>query len=280
MAKVVEESRRNLPHSDTGDANFFDNTIVHPKVLMPGCPDRVRIMASMWDEGAQVWPKERGFAVASGTYKGAPITAVSHGIGGGSMENPLMALFPHNPDAIIRVGSTGTLREDIHIGDLIINDANVRLDGTSNMYVRDEFPSAANFEVTMALVQACEELGYTYYVGTGCTTCSFFAGQGRPSYGGYEKHDRKGFFEDMNAAGIINFEMEGATLLTLSRLFGFRAGMIAAVVANRITGEWAEHSGEEHACRAGAEAIRILTSWDEAKKRSGKRFFYPALLKE
>lgn len=280
MTKVIEESRKNLPASDTGDGNFFDGTYVNPKVLMPGCPDRVKIMASQWDEGADFWPRERGFAVASGTFKGAPITAVSHGIGGGSMENPLMAILPHNVDCLIRVGSTGTLREDIKIGDLIINDSNVRLDGTSNMYVRDEFPSAANYEVTMALVQACENLGFRYHVGTGCTTCSFFAGQGRPSYGGYEKSDRKAFFNDMKSAGVINFEMEGATLLTLARLFGVRAGMIAAVVANRITGEWAEHSGEEKACLAGAEAIRILTEWDAAKKRHGKAYFCPSMLKD
>lgn len=142
MTKTIEEYRKNLPASDTGDGNFFDCAIVHPKVLMPGCPDRVRIMAAQWDEGAQVWPRERGYAVASGTYRGAPITAVSHGIGGGSLENPFMAILPHGVDALIRVGSTGGLRADIKVGDLIINDSNVRLDSTSSMFVRNGYPSA------------------------------------------------------------------------------------------------------------------------------------------
>lgn len=60
--------------------------------------------------------------------------------------------------------------------------------------------------------------------------------------------------------------MEGATVTTLSRIFGKRAGMCASVVAQRITGEWDETAeGEYNACLAGAEAVRILTEWDRKK---------------
>ncbi len=278
MPKFVEEERKDLKDSDIGSGNFFEGTVVHKKVLMPGSPDRVKLMAKQWDEGAQLWPKDRGFMIASGTFKGSPLTAVSHGIGGPSMETPLMNLLPHRPDAIIRVGTTGSLRADILIGDLIINDSCVRLDGTSGMYVLPEYPAAADAEVTMALIQACENLGFRYHVGTGCTCASFYAGQARPAFGGYERSDREAFFRDMVSANVTNFEMEAATLLTLGRMFGVRCGMIASVVANRITGEWAEKSGEENSSLAGAEALRILGVWDGIKKEQGKKYFYPALL--
>ena len=278
MARFVEEERKNLKASDIGSGNFFEGAEVHKKVLMPGSPDRVKLMAQQWDEGAALYPKDRGFMIASGTYQGTPITAVSHGIGGASMETPLMNLLPYGPDAIIRVGTTGSLRADILIGDLIINDSCVRLDGTSEMYVRKEYPAAANYEVTMALIQACENLGFRYHVGTGCTSASFYAGQARPAFGGYERSDREAFFKDMISANVTNFEMEAATLLTLGRMFGVRCGMIASVVANRITGEWAEKSGEENSSLAGAEALRILSVWDAIKKEQGKQYFYPALL--
>ncbi len=43
--------------------------------------------------------------------------------------------------------------------------------------------------------------------------------------------------------------------------------MCASVVANRITGEWNETvQGEQNACLVGAEALRILNTWDEKKK--------------
>ena len=130
----------------------------------------------------------------------------------------------------------------------------------------------------MALVQACENLGFTYHVGTGCTAASFYTGQARPAYGGYERSDREDFFRDMISANVTNFEMEAATLLTFGRLFGFRAGMISSVVANRITGEWSEKSGEDRSSLAGAEALRILSVWDKAKKEAGRNYFYPELL--
>ena len=277
MSKAVEEARKNLKDAEIGRGNFYDGVPVNKMILMPGSPNRVELMVSQWDEG-KLYPRDRGYMVASGTYKDTPITAISHGIGGASMETPLMNLFPLEPKAIIRVGTTGSLKAEIKTGDLIINDACVRLDGTSNLYVRDEYPAAANYEVTMALIQACENLGFTYHVGTGCTAASFYTGQARPAFGGYERSDREAFFKDMIIANVTNFEMEAATLLTFGRLFGFRTGMIASVVANRITGEWAEKSGEDKSSLAGAEALRILTIWDEAKKKAGKTYFYPELL--
>lgn len=278
MPKFVEEARKNLKDSDLGSANLFDGVTINKKVLMPGSPHRVELMSKQWDEGAEVWPRDRSYNVASGTYKGTPITAIAHGVGGASMETPLMNLLPYEPEAIIRVGTTGSLKAEIKIGDLIINDACVRLDGTSAMYVTSEYPAAANYEVTMALIQACENLGFRYHVGTGCTAASFYAGQARPAFGGYERSDREAFFKDMISANVTNFEMEAATLLTFGRLFNFRAGMIASVVANRITGEWAEKSGEDKSSLAGAEALRILDIWDEAKRKAGKNYFYPELL--
>ena len=87
-------------------------------------------------------------------------------------------------------------------------------------------------------------------------------------------------FADMRAAGVLNFEMEGATVTTLSRLFGKRSGMCATVVSHRLTGEWKEDpEAEKSACLAGAEAVRILTEWDRAKAESGKRYYFPGLTK-
>ena len=54
--------------------------------------------------------------------------------------------------------------------------------------------------------------------------------------------------------------------------------MISSVVANRITGEWSEKSGEDRSSLAGAEALRILSVWDKAKKEAGRNYFYPELL--
>ena len=264
--------------ADIGHVNENGPEQAPQYVLLPGDPDRVTAMASQWDEGARVWTLARQTKCAAGTYKGAAIGAWSTGIGGPSAEVVLEEVLGKGADTLIRVGTTGTIREDVAVGDIIINDAHIRLDGTSNLYVPEAFPAANAYEVTMALVQACENLGLRYHVGTGCTCGSFFTGQCRPAYNGYYPSLLDGMLADLRAQGVLNFEMEGAALSTLCRLYGKRFGMCAVVVAQRCTGEWNEDpEAEKAACLAGAEAVRILAGWDEAKKKAGKQYYFPAL---
>ncbi len=238
-------------------------------VLLPGDPDRVNLMAGTWDD-ARIVDLPRGYRAASGSYKGARIGAVSTMMGAPSLDIILADLARLGIDTFIRVGTCGTIREDIETGSLIINDASVRLDGTTHFYVRNEFPAAASFEVTFALVDAAASNGAEYRVGTGATSGSFFAGQGRPGINDYVSLEGERIFDEMKRAGILNFEMETAALLTLSRLFGFRAGSICSVIANRITGVWGDNGGIERACRVAADAVKQLTDWDIRTKAIGR----------
>ena len=245
--------------------------------LLPGDPGRCEHIASFLDDSELV-AHNREFVTYTGTLCGERVSVCSTGIGGPSAECTLTDLAARGTHTFIRVGTTGAIQEGIRIGDIIINDSNVRLDGTSHLYVRDEYPAAASYEVVLALVQACENLGLRYHVGTGCTCASFYTGQCRTSYGGYRPSHLDADFADLRQAGVLNFEMEGATVTTLSRIFGKRAGMCASVVAQRITGEWDETAeGEYNACLAGAEAVRILTEWDRKKAEQGKRYYFPGL---
>ena len=234
--------------------------------LLPGDPNRVTLMAQQWDPGAEIYDLFRQERAATGTYHGYPIGACDTGMGGPSAEIYLTDLIERGADTFIRVGTTGTIQEDVRIGDIIINDASIRLDGTSDMYVMKEFPAAAHYEVVAALVEACENLGLRYHVGTGCTCSSFFAGQCRTTIGGYRPSGADALFADLQQAGVLNFEMEAATILTMARLFRKRAGMCAVVIAHRLTGEWVEDpEAEANACLAGAEALRILAEKDSRR---------------
>ena len=53
---------------------------VAPYVLLPGDPKRVEKVASYWDE-AKLVADNREYVTYTGTYKGAPITCTSTGIG-------------------------------------------------------------------------------------------------------------------------------------------------------------------------------------------------------
>ena len=280
MPVKADEARSGLSAAEVGRAgrlDKFENIKLPKYVLVPGDPDRVTLMASQWDQ-ANEYQLPRGFRAAVGIYKGVEIAAYSSMMGAPSMELTINDLAVLGAHTLIRVGTTGSLRENIHNGELIINDASVRIDGTTHLYVRNEYPAAASYEVTMALVEASERLGFTYHVGIGATAGSFFAGQGRVSFGGYKQPEIDELLPYMQKANVLNFEMEAATLLTLSRLFGLRAGAVCSVIANRVTGEWADQGGVERACWVGAEAVWLLTEWDKKKAQAGKKNMYPGLL--
>ncbi|MEM2522803.1 MAG: nucleoside phosphorylase [Candidatus Bathyarchaeia archaeon] len=242
-------------------------------LLVPGDPDRVPKIAKFWDSAREV-SCHREFRSATGTYKGVPLSALSSGIGPACMSivvNEASAIGVHT---FIRVGSSGAIQESIACGDLIISSAAVRLDGTSNCYVIPEYPAVANYEVLLALVEAAEALGVcNYHVGITATSSDFYAGQNRPT-----KTQTSHVLPVLQKAGVLNFEMEAATLFTLANLYGLRAGAVCAVYVNRCTGEFKPGAGEENAIKVANEAVKILHEWDEQKRAKGKRWLYPSLI--
>lgn len=257
-------------NGDTRRHNQLKELDLPRYVLLPGDPDRVNLMASQW-KNAKLVDLPRGYRAAVGDYKGVRIGAVSAMIGAPSLDGVFTDLAWLGVDTFIRVGTCGTLHEEIQTGSLIINDAAVRLDGTSENYIRKEFPAAASFEVTFALVDAAVAGAHSYRVGTGATTASFWVGQGRPGFRNYISFEGERVFEEMKRAGVLNFEMETATLLTLSRIFGLRAGSICSVIANRVTGAWGDNGGVAQACLVAAEAVKRLTLWDQRVAQAGRR---------
>jgi uridine phosphorylase len=259
-----EPGREHLPGAEVGHTLLtgFAAGALGDYLLFPGDPDRVELMASQWDRG-EVHQLPRGYKAATGFYRGAPIAAVSHGIGAPSLEYVLHEVAALGVKTVIRVGSTGSLHADIGCGDLVVNEASMRLDGTTDAYVPPGYPAVASHEVTAALLEAARGLGYRVHCGIGATAASFFLGQGRPAFGGFETARSRGLLNELRQARVLNLEMEAAALFTLCRLFGLRSGAVLAVVANRVTGEW-RIAGEEEACRTAAEAVVLLRSREGA----------------
>jgi len=248
-----------------------------PYVLLPGDPDRIPKITCYWDRFEEKG-YYRQYRTATGIYKGAEISAVSTGVGGPSTEVVLDELARLGADTFIRVGTSGSLQPHIHCGDLVINTGAVRFDGTSNLYVWPEYPAYADYEVVMALIQACEELGFTYHLGLAATAGSFYAGQARPAYGDYVPPGRENLLQEYQRVGVTNLEMEGATIMTLARLYRTRVGLIVGIVADRVNNVWNDEGVEEKVSQAATHAVKILAEWDALKKQAGKSYIYPGLL--
>ena len=244
-------------------------------VLLPGDPERVPKISSLWNEAREV-AFHREYRTHTGRYKGVPISVTSTGIGGPSTAIAVEELAAIGANTFIRVGSTGAIQPGIEIGDLIIAKAAVRLEGTSKQYVRVEYPAVADLEATLALIEAAESLDLRYHLGITASTDSFYLGQGRPGLNGYFPSFARDIVDDLRQANVTNFEMEAATLFTLAGVYGLRAGCVCAVFANRVTDEFGK-AGEREAAMVASEAVKILAERDEEKERAGKRIWFPGL---
>lgn len=246
-------------------------------VLMPGDPARVPVIGESWDTYEEVGFK-REFRTARGKLDGIDIGACSHGVGGPSTDIAVVELSNCGADTFIRVGSCASLQPEMAAGDLIISTGALRLTGTVDAYVDKTYPAVADHEVLMALIQAAEDLNETYHVGLAASVDSFYAGEVNPMPGDFRQAKMDTVLEDLTRARVANFEMEAATMFTLAQLFGFRAGMICSVGANRVTREREDsHDSIKRCCAVASRAAVILAEWDALKSAKSKKHFYPAL---
>ncbi|MCE4619134.1 MAG: uridine phosphorylase [Desulfurococcales archaeon] len=245
-------------------------------VLLPGDPGRTKVISSLWDE-ARLIASHREYTTFTGHYKGVRISTTSTGIGAPSAVIAVEELLRVGADTFIRVGTMGAIRPDIKPGTLVIGRAAARLEGASKQYVPEWYPAAADPQVVMALIEAAENIGADYEVGIVASTDSFYLGQGRPGFRNFYTQAAAGLIPLLASAGVLGFEMESSAIFTVSSIYGARAGCICAAVANRVTDEFVVDAGVEEASRVASEAVRILWEWDEALRRSGKRYFYPSI---
>lgn len=235
-------------------------------IILPGAPERTLKIAKYWSDVKEI-ASYREFKTVRGKYKDMDIACTSTGIGCPSSEICIHELNTLGVHTCIRVGTTGCIVPEFDLGDLIIPVACVRKDGTSDTYINPEHPAFANTYVVMALIEACERLGLKYGLGLTYTVGSFYIGQGRPlneDKSGYWPTFAENIIPDLQTAGVTNIEMETSGQFIVGQLHGMRMGAVLSVISNRVLDRWGDNGGEENACLAASEAMRILKSWDES----------------
>jgi len=236
-------------------------------VLLPGDPDRLPKITQFWDD-AEEQGRHREYRTVTGEYDGAPISVTSTGIGSPSAAIAVEELARVGVDTFIRVGSCGAIQPEMDIGDLVITSGAVRQEGTSGEYVREDYPAVAHQEAVSALIAAAERLDHDYHVGLTMSADSFYAGQGRPGYDGFEAAGSDELVEELQAANVKNIEMEASAILTLANIYGLRAGAVCSVYANRVTGEF-RTEGESKAAETASLAVKLLATMDAKKAETG-----------
>jgi uridine phosphorylase len=209
-------------------------------VLLPGDPGRVARIGECLDEYEEI-ACNREYKTITGSYKGIPVSVCSTGIGGPSIAIAIEELAKIGAKVLIRVGSCGALQAGIKVGDLIIPEGVVREEGTSKVYAPDCYPAVPNPKVYFALTKAAESLkknlNFNYHTGITMSIDALYAN---------ESIKLKSFWSSKR---VIAQEMEAATLLTLARLMGLKAGCIFLVV-NELEPKKVKHGIRRYAVQA------------------------------
>ncbi len=205
--------------------------------IVPGDPERVRRIAELLEEPTEL-ASLREFTSWRGKLDGKPVVVCSTGIGGPSTSVAVEELAQLGVRTFLRVGTTGAIQPQINVGDVIVTTGSVRLDGASAHFAPMEFPAVANFECTQAMVNASIDKGIKYFTGVTASSDTFYPGQERyDTFSGRVSRRFRGSMEEWQAMGVLNYEMESATLLTMCASHGLRAGCVAGVIVNRTQDE-------------------------------------------
>lgn len=194
-------------------------------VIMAGDPLRVKFMAENFLEDAVQFNNVRGMLGYTGTYKGKRISVMGHGMGGPSIGIYTYELYNfYGVKQIIRVGSAGSIKEDLHVGDLVIAMGACT---NSNYAAQYELPGTfapiADFGMLRRAAETCDRLGYRYQVGNVLTSDTFYT---------ENPHNEKWI-----NMGVLAVEMEIAILYMNAARSGNKALAICTVSDHIITGE-------------------------------------------
>lgn len=201
--------------------------------IVPGDPARVEKIA--WEMDNPVFlAVHREFTTWRATLAGQPVVICSTGIGGPSTSIAVEELAQLGVRTFLRVGTTGAIQPDMNVGDVLVTTAAVRLDGASLHFAPLEYLAVADFSCTAALVDAAKASGFPLHIGVTASSDTFYPGQERyDTYSGRVVRRFRGSMQEWQSMGVLNYEMESATLLTMCSSQGLRAGMVAGVIVNR-----------------------------------------------
>ncbi len=194
-------------------------------VLMAGDPLRVKFMAETYLDNPVLFNQVRGMLGYTGTYRGKRISVMGHGMGGPSIGIYTYELYNfYNVQTIIRVGSAGSIQEDLHVGDLVIATGACT---NSNYAAQYELPGTyapiADFALARRAVEACERMGYRHRVGNVLSSDTFYT---------ENPHN-----ERWQRMGVLAVEMEIAMLYMNAARSGRKALGICTVSDHILTGE-------------------------------------------
>ena len=268
MERIIPESELIINSDGSVFHLHVKPEMLADNIILVGDPSRVSLVASFFDKiTGEVSSRE--FHTIAGEFQGKPIMCVSHGIGADNIDivvNELDALA--NIDfktrtvkkqfrqlTMVRIGTSGSIQEDIPVGSLVIAGKALGIDGAFHFYKDSE--KFRNIELEKEFIRQTEwkqEWNRPYivdadkelteriftegmHVGITITANGFYGPQGRVlrlpiADSNFEKTLSKFSY---NGYRLTNFEMESAMLQGLAKLMGHKAVTVCSIIAGRLS---------------------------------------------
>jgi uridine phosphorylase len=232
-------------------------------VFLPGSPERSEKISGYFDNPREVG-YHREYRSFTGTLNGAPVSVCSTGIGGPSAAIAMEELYELGARTMIRIGTCASTSPRVGIGDVVIPNGAVGMEGVGRHYLPVEFPPVPDMDLVAALEAAAIKLNYTYNIGVTIAKASFYtqvAAETKPV--GYDLVHRWNAYE---AGGATSTEMESSTLFIVAACLGIRMATVLVSATN-----YKQYSNEERvyprdyehrAIDVGIEAMRHIVESD------------------
>lgn len=197
-------------------------------VLMPGDPLRAKYLAQTYLEDVKQFNTVRNMFGYTGYYKGKKVSIMGSGMGQPSIGIYSWELYDqYGVEAIIRIGSCGTIQEDIHLRDIII----VQGACTDGRYAHQfELPGTysaiSSYSLLEKAVEKAKEKKSIYHVGNVIASDLFY-------------HADKDSHLKWARMGCLGVEMESYALFCNAAYFKKKALTLLTVsdslVSNEVT---------------------------------------------
>lgn len=248
-------------HIGFGPADLESSDVT--SALLCGDPQRARRIAQETEhvQCLKILSENRGLnSYLCQTVSGTRFVAATSGMGAPSLSIVVNELVQVGIGRIIRVGTCGGIADQVKVGHLVISQAALCRQGAANDIAPRDFPAAADPFLTVALVEAARRLKVEYHLGLTASVDTFYEGQGRSdSANPLLMRKLQGITAEYRQLKILNYEMEAGTLFKMGLVYGFAAGCICAVLAERGSSEQVlvekKLSAEQAAVRVALAAL-------------------------
>ena len=195
-------------------------------VLMPGDPKRSEFIAKNFFTDARLVNDIRGVQGYTGLYKGEKVSVMASGMGIPSIGIYSYELYNFfDVDNIIRIGSAGTLDENVHIRDLVFAmTASTNSNFGSQYGLPGVYAPCADYTLLSTAVEEAKKLGAVCHVGNVLSADTYY-------------DDDTHCLDKWHRMGIMAVEMEAAGLYMTAARAGKRALAICTISNSILTKE-------------------------------------------